>query len=165
MEKLEPKRVDLDFETLHRDGKLLINRLLKEYDYYFLKEKDENAEKAILANPLVAEHIPELFIFIKIYTAEDVKRIHKAFVDDMADKYCIRPSQIGGAFAKQRKQAAAAAEATIADEAETDHNPPPDLTPIEQQRLQLKNVRERLARDHGEFGSLVIDGSIYDTLH
>jgi hypothetical protein len=113
MEKLECKRVDLEFETLHRDGKLLINRLLKEYDFYFLKEKDENAEKAILANPLVAEHIPELFIYIKIYTADDVKRIHKAFVDDMADKYCSRPSQIGGAFAKQHKQAAAAAKATF----------------------------------------------------
>ena len=101
---LSEKRKNIPFDSLKEPAKLLIARLLKEYETYFLKEKDTTGEKAILANPLLCYFAPYFFMLRGIFSEHDKPRLEKHFVDNMVDNFSNRHSQIGAAFARQKKQ-------------------------------------------------------------
>lgn len=109
MDAIDSKRKVIVFEELHNATKTLINRLIKEYAAYFLKEKDTDAEKAILANPMLCFYAPEVLEHYKVYDlTSDMPRLVGHFVDDMVDKFSNKHHALGAAFAKQRAAAASA---------------------------------------------------------
>jgi hypothetical protein len=63
--------------------------LLREYDNYFMKEKDPDADKAILCNPFLAFIVPKMLIWMGVF---------HTLIEDMCNNYCKKPSQIGVAF-------------------------------------------------------------------
>jgi hypothetical protein len=113
MDAIESKRKLIAFADLKQAAKTLILRLIKEYAAYFLKEKDTDAEKAILANPLLCYYAPELLDHYKVYNlATDMPRLQCHFVDDMVNKFSLQHHALGAAFAKQKRMDTLAATTT-----------------------------------------------------
>ena len=85
-----------------------MQHLKKEYKTYILKEKDIDAEKAILGNPLLATFVPQLFQYMEMYTDDDNTRIHKEFVNDMVRNFVNKASHLSITFENSTEEAATA---------------------------------------------------------
>ena len=102
MDDLDEQRDPIAFEDLHSTSRKLIRRIIKEYKTYVLEEKDEDAEKAMCCNPLLANIFEGLFKDLDAYDDDDISRVKTMFVEDMVAKFSNkRVSRLGTVFAKQ----------------------------------------------------------------
>ena len=90
--KLEKCWKLIKFEDLKDPRKILVQCFKKEYKTYILKEKDIDVEKVILGNPLLPTFVPQLFQYMKMYTDDDITRIHKEFMNDMVRNFLNKAS-------------------------------------------------------------------------
>ena len=102
MDDLDEQRKPIAFEDLHSTSRKLIRRVIKEYKTYVLEEKDEDAEKAMCCNPLLANIFEGLFKDLDAYDDDDISRVKTMFVEDMVAKFSNKQvSRLGTVFAKQ----------------------------------------------------------------
>ena len=89
---LDKKRIEKKFEDLHDAAQLLINRLFKEYQSYFMDTVDKSGEFGICSNPLLVDIVPKFFFFLSAFKATDTERMYKSFIMDMVEKHWVPPS-------------------------------------------------------------------------
>ena len=86
---LDKKRIEKKFEDLHDASRLLINRLFKEYQTYFMDSVDKSGEFGICSNPLLVDIVPKFFFFLSAFKATDTERMYKSFISDMTEKHWV----------------------------------------------------------------------------
>ena len=96
--KLEQAWKLIKFEDLEDPSKNTCSILKKEFKTCILKEKDVDAEKAILGNPLLSTFVPQLFQYMKMYTDENITRIHEEFMNNMARNFVNKASHLSITF-------------------------------------------------------------------
>ena len=85
----------IKFEDLKDPNKNTCATSQEKYKTYILKERDIDAEKATMGNPLLATFVPQLFQYMKMYTDDDITRIHKEFMNDMVRNFANKASHQG----------------------------------------------------------------------
>ena len=101
IDDLEESRKKIAFEDLEPQSRKLIRRVVKEYKTYVVHEKDEDAEKAMCCNPLLANIFEDFFKEMDAYTENDIARVKAMFVEDMVRKFSSnKVSRLGALFAK-----------------------------------------------------------------
>ena len=83
----QKKRHQVSHALLEEPTQNLIQRILREYRFYMMEEKDEDAEKAMIGNPFLCGWRPKLFKKMGIFSDVDFARIQGHFVADMMDKF------------------------------------------------------------------------------
>ena len=68
---LDKKPIEKKYEDLHSASQLLIDRLFKEYQTYFMDTVDKSGEFGICSNPLLVDIVPKFFFFLSAFKATD----------------------------------------------------------------------------------------------
>ena len=87
LKKSKPYRGILKYQELTETSRLLIDRVLAEYENYMEEGNDKHAEHAMCGHPFLASYGPNILKSIKVYDEESIKRVRKQFVTDVANKF------------------------------------------------------------------------------